>query len=632
MVDRYVAANLRRLPIFKTYTDADLDRLSSFCVTRRYEPNEAVFVQDEVARGMYLIVSGRLVLVQRRPDGSQVQLGIISANQFLNDAALTLEKRETASFIAVEPSIVILIPREGYQQFLSGAMLPLRGPAPLIPPVDNRPAAPGIPAHQPAPAPPMSNLHAGGRPTPLPTDRLTVPSQPQSPIPPKPQEASTVGSGNAIRNGVDVKERRFEGQRRDEQVVYMTRRHWWAVFIHVWKPAALFVVMTVGGVLLETPILRLIVFALGFLVPGAMMVYYVLEWRNDWLIVTNERLVHIRREILSWSTVITDIPLGSVQGVNAETNGLLANILDFGNIEIQLPGQVSNLNETIVPAPEDFKNYVFQQRSKAVQMAERKRHDALIDRELDKMFNAPLAGVGQPAPAVTPPAPVAPTKPPLFAMRYRTSDGHTVYRKHTIVWWRGMIMPIVLIIAGIVIAFGGALLPEGFSGLSGLFGLMLIALALGWAYLTDWLWRNDYVILSNHDLTVIKNRPLLFDSFEDHILLDRIDNSIAETGGLIRSLLRYGDVRVNLIGDDKPKVFARMPYPRAMREEISERQSRARKNAAEVAELRSVQGALEAVQAYHSRLTQHGVAVNPQQTPYVPPPAQNQPPFGGGRV
>jgi len=583
-----------------------------------------------MAAGMYLVVSGRLVLIQRRADGSQVQLGIIGANQFLNDAALRIEKRETASFIAVDPSIVILIPREGYQQFVTGAMLPVHRPAPVVAPIDSRPPAPGIPTHQAAPPPPASNFNAGGRPAPLPSDRLVVPPQEQRTTPSKPQEASTVGSGNALQSGVDAQDRRFEGQRRDETVVHMTRRHWWALFIHIWKPLSLFVVLTVGGVLLETPLLRLMVFVLGLILPGVLVLYYILEWRNDWLIVTNERLVHIRREILSWSTVVTDIPLQSVQGVNAETNGLLANILDFGNIEIQLAGQVSNLNETIVPAPEDFKNYVFQQRTKAVQMAERKRHDALIDRELDKMFNAPMAGAGQPAPAVaTAPKPPASDHPPLFAMRYKTPSGDTLYRKHLVVWWRGMVIPIVLVFVGIVIMFGGGLLPAEVSGFSSLIGLLLVVIGLSWAYLTDWLWRNDYVVMSNHDLTVIKNRPFLLDSFEDHILLDRIDNSIAETGGVIRSLLRYGDVRVNLIGDDKPKVFARMPYPRAMREEISERQSRARKAAAEAAELRSVQSALEAVQAYHSRLTAPASAhPNAMTTPSTP----NQPPFGGGRV
>ncbi len=627
MVDRYVVAHLRRIPMFKTYTDADLERLSSFCVTRRYEPNEVVFRQDDMAAGMYLVVSGRLVLVQRRADGSQAQLGIISANQFLNDAALRVEKRETASFIAVEPSIVILIPREGYQQFLTGAMLPVRRPPPIAASVDTRSAAPDLHIPQ-VPKPPAANFNPVGNPAPLPSDRLTVvPTQTQLTTPAKPQEASTVGSGNALRNGVDARARRFEGQRHDETVVHMTRRHWWALFVHVWKPLSLFVVLTVGGVLLDTPLLRLIVFLTGLILPGVLMVYYFLEWRNDWLIVTNERLVHIRREILSWSTVVTDIPLQSIQGVNAETNGLLANLLNFGNIEIQLAGQVSNLSETIVPAPEDFKNYVFQQRTKAVQIAERKRHDALIDRELDKMFNAPLAGLGQPTPAVaTPPTPPAQIRPPLFAMRYKLPNGDTLYRKHLVVWWRGMVIPLVLATLGIVVALSSGLMPAEVSGFSGLIGLLILVLALAWAYLTDWLWRNDYVILSNHDLTVIKNRPLLFDSFEDHILLDRIDNSIAETGGVIRSLLRYGDVRVNLIGDDKPKVFARMPYPRAMREEISERQSRARKAAVEAAELRSVQSALEAVRAYHSRLNQQGSTSGSQQT------TPSQPPFGGGRV
>lgn len=630
MVDPYVAAQLRRLPLFKAYSDADLARLSAFCHVRRLEPGEVVFAQGEVARGMYLVVAGRLVLLQTRPDGSRVQLGTIGPNQFINDAALNVQKIETASFIVVESAIVILVPHDGYQQFLTGAMLPLRREPSINPPVDARRPAPDIPAMQVNAGPqPASHTSA-----PLPVERIAVANN-DSAVPDDP-----VGAGTALETGVDEKARRFEGQRRDEAVVYMTRRHWWAAFVHIWKPAIMFTLLTVGGVLLDTPILRLAVFALGFVLPGLLMVYYYLEWRNDWLIISNERMLHIRRDILSWSTIITDIPLRAIQGVNAVRPGFMGKILGFGSVDVQLAGEANNLRETIVPRPEDFKTYLFQERSKIAKVVEQNRQQTLINKELDRFFGS-AGGPGDPAALVQDGTPLAASKqiptpneahavsnPPLFAVRFKTPQGDSVYRKHWIVWWRGVMLPATLAFLSVMLLlFGGALLPPEARGISVLIALPSVIIAVGWALLHDWLWRNDYIMVGNNDLTIVKRRPLWLDSLEDHILLDRIDNSVAETGGLMRSLLRYGDVRIFLVGDEKPKIFANMPHPRAMREEISERQSRARKAAADAAELRSVQSALDAVYAYHNRVGAAQASTTPNQP--VPPPTN--PPFGDRR-
>lgn len=69
MADRFVIANVRRLPMFARLDAQQLDWVASVTQVQRYEPGEEMFRQGTVAQGMIMLISGSGLLVQRGTDG-----------------------------------------------------------------------------------------------------------------------------------------------------------------------------------------------------------------------------------------------------------------------------------------------------------------------------------------------------------------------------------------------------------------------------------------------------------------------------------------------------------------------------------------------------------------------------------
>lgn len=433
------------------------------------------------------------------------------------------------------------------------------------------------------------------------------------------QEEPVVGGQGFFDPAVNESVARFEGQNATEQVIHMTRRHYYAAIRQMWKPTAVFVLMLVGGTLIDSSLLRIVIYALAFVFPGLIALYYYFDWRNDWLIITDERVIHIEKDILRWTTRVSDIPVKSVQVVKADiTDTLIGRIANFGRLEIKTAGGAGNIVMRDIPRPDNIQDYVFKQRTRIVETEEKERQRQLIHDELNRiMGDEPVA----------PPAPSAPPAPPppasrrrgLLAMRFVNEDGDTVYRRHWIVWLGKVFVPGLVVLGGLALLVLSFLLPDLRElGAIALVGALFTLVVGGvWFYLADWDWRNDLYIIGDQLITVIHRRPLWLHYQDDQILLDRIDNTIAVTGGILRTLLNYGNVKVSLIGDDKPKIFDRMPDPRRMREEISQRQARARQALQEANDRRNLAATLEAINSYHNRQR-------------ISPDQGNGYPFGGG--
>ena len=88
----------------------------------------------------------------------------------------------------------------------------------------------------------------------------------------------------------------------------------------------------------------------------------------------------------------------------------------------------------------------------------------------------------------------------------------------------------------------------------------------------DWDWRNDVYVISDDTITLVRKRPFFLENLRDQILVERIDNVESVTSGLFAALLKYGDVRMSLVGADEPKLFVKVPRPREIQQEISRRQ------------------------------------------------------------
>ena len=153
------------------------------------------------------------------------------------------------------------------------------------------------------------------------------------------------------------------------------------------------------------------------------------------------------------------------------------------------------------------------------------------------------------------------------------SNGDIVYRKHVSVWAQHIFIPLVVILVSLaLLGLSAALLNPDLRLIAMPISFVVLLVGCLAYYWMDWDWRNDLYIISDDTITLVHKRPFFLQSLRDQILVERIDNVESVSRGILAALMRYGDVRMSLVGADEPKMFHRVARPQEIQQEISRRQ------------------------------------------------------------
>ncbi len=422
----------------------------------------------------------------------------------------------------------------------------------------------------------------------------------------------------------------FRGQRPGETVVLEFRAHWWDWARRLWLPALLAAGL-LGAAILSAPAapeLALSLVGLALVAAGLLSFYFFLEWRNDRVIITDQRVIHEHRNILAFRVSVSEIPIAAIHEVNAALppGDPLAQLLNFGRLVIKTTGETSNMVVDRVPNPTAIQNVIFTHRSRYRDVQTQQKREAIRE-EIGKFLHgsAPDAGPTQTADARD-------RSPHLLQMRFTNERGETVYRRHVAVWMRRAVWPaLLMLLGGLIFAFDLLRLPLisdlGIVGVA--IGVFLVLLGAVWLYLVDWDWRNDMYIVGDQTITIIHKRPLWLQNQTDQVALTQVDNVVSDMRGFFNNLIQMGDVQLLLVGVDarNAKVFRQVYRPQDIQQEISQRRERARQRAQQEDAQRQRQAIVEYLSVYHEALNnQGGAAPGPSAAPAARPPDRTRPP------
>lgn len=587
-IDRFVLNHLRGLPIFARLSQEQLAQVAAACQVLRFEPGQIVFAQGQPTQGMFLFVSGRGVLNQRTPDGFDERIGTVEGGQSLNEAALYFEGRESASLHIVEQAIVLFLSRRRFAQLLR-----------------DHPAL-------------RANLRVPESAADMAANQLPL--------------AATQAARPAVEPHRSAPAQLFKGQRDDETVLHIFRRHPWAFIRYIWLPILMVVVGIGAGLLLGagTPPLALAIAGFSVLIGSLTFLYLYFEWRDDSIVLTDQRVVRIWNHLLRFERTINEIPLERVLEVTYEIPPAdpFAQMFSYGTLHVRTAGEAANFELDVMPNPDRIQKLIFEQRDRfQEETAEKNR--ALIRDDLARALGLPVASADQPRKRQTEDnVRVETVGLPLLRTKFQNQSGDIYYRRHSTVWLAHVILPLIAIGAAVVIAVI-SLVPEmPLSGGVGLAAAFLVGLAgLIWLYMADWDWRNDVMILSDDTITLIHKRPLWLQNEVQRVRLGQVDNVVSDVTGVINNLLNRGTVRISLIGSNELKVFDNVYDPLAVQAEISRRQAafKARQRTNEALQQR--QTIADYLAVYHETLASGAGSVNPQQGGASTPPIPNAPAF-----
>lgn len=299
------------------------------------------------------------------------------------------------------------------------------------------------------------------------------------------------------------------------------------------------------------------------------------DWSNDYLIITNKRLVHYEFQLRSFSGRGQDTNLNQVQSVETVRPNLLSTLLKYGTARVTTSA-LSVLFFDFLPNPEDVQKTItmIQKRRGSMSAGQVK---ATMRRSVENYFKIPemLIKLDEESP---PKAPLTQWQQfqkrwrelPLY--RYRTEDGNLItYRKHVFALFIETIWPAGFMILLIAALFIMRLLE--LDAYAGFVFLVMIVDGLWFLWLAED-WRNDTFQLTDTYVIDIDRQPFGFGESRKQARLDNIQNVEADRPNIIATLLNFGNVEIETAGADAKIVFENVSNPESIKNDVFKKQNK----------------------------------------------------------
>lgn len=102
---------LQRNPLFADLDEVSLRRIAASCELRQVERRSDVFLQGTLCQEFYIVAHGQIKLYALSPGGQEKIVEIVSDGHSFAEALMFLERPYAVSAQALQPSLVVRIPR-----------------------------------------------------------------------------------------------------------------------------------------------------------------------------------------------------------------------------------------------------------------------------------------------------------------------------------------------------------------------------------------------------------------------------------------------------------------------------------------------------------------------------------------
>lgn len=371
-------------------------------------------------------------------------------------------------------------------------------------------------------------------------------------------------------------------------------------------PVGGFLLTAGGGSGLGQALLWLGAFLVG--VGGLMVLWVVVDWWNDFLMVTNRRVVQMER-VLLFSEVRSEAGLEQIQDVGVTIRGILQHALGVGDVRLQTAGATGWMQFTFVSQPDKVKEEIFN-RVRRARALERAAARGEIRQELERRLRGgpsepPSPLPGEPNRLDAEPRPSLPSTlrrwGAYLVPRFREEENNVItWRKHWLLLLRRTGVQTLLLLG--MGAAGIAAAGERWVCVP-LLGLWAIFLFLWWYGYADW--RNDIYQIQGGRIVDMTRRPLWGREVRKEGELARIQNVTYKMEGAVRNLLKVGDVLIETAGRTENFEFKGVYNPKEVANEIWRRLARERRQEQQKERERQRQDLVEWFEEY-ARLTREG--------------------------
>lgn len=337
-----------------------------------------------------------------------------------------------------------------------------------------------------------------------------------------------------------VQRMKFDWLGDDETVYLIAHRHGFNLFVRLLGPILFFMVALLfvlwgwlTGLSLPYVLAGILAF-LGLIWGG----WNYLDWRNDYYILTNERIVWLEQVIGLYENR-QEAPLHTIRSTDQQTS-VVGRMFNFGDVQVKT--FTGEIHLDYINSPQRVVDLIEEHRQRAAQEEQMESHEAIrqVVRErigLERRQEKPLPRRRWRKQEVQ-----EDKMPPIWQdfVRMRLIQGRTItYRKHWLVLIRYIWLPTLFLLGVVWLAT-----------LQFLSWLVILVLALipilWWIYgYVDW--RNDIFQVTDDKVFDIDRKPLGTEQRREGSLENVLSLEV-ERIGLIGILFNYGNVNIDVSG------------------------------------------------------------------------------------
>lgn len=520
MADPFVLSHVRRLPLFAQLNPEQLDVMAGAFQQIHYRAGEALYHQGEDSHALYLFVSGGGQILTVDANGAQHPQSSVAPGEYVGESSLFTGNPRDMTVVATAESIVLCLPKPRLDVILSA----------------------------------------------------------------RPDIRALLNVRKDLMENVQVQQAR--GVRSDEAVLFTTRRHPWTFAGKALRGVILFTLLLALAIFslrlpLDVRFVSVGLFGLALVLPTLLSLVWFFDWRNDFYTITNQRVIHEERHLLTGREEREQVLLDRLQNVNIERRGYIPELVGFGDLTLTTAGQPKPLVLDRIPNPAGVQRLIFDQLLNRP-ISDPAANQAAIRSQVNGLIGASDGGATMAAPS--PIMPSVGNIPPTYQSttgglipRMRTVDGtRIIYRKYWFVLighlWKPIFAYGLLVLLIVVRLFVRSPLVASVSPL----GALLIAAAwlvintfwLVWEYLS---WYEDVYIIDDDTITDITRTPFGLRESRMQASLQQIQNVTSAIRNLWGSLFNYGDVTIQTAAGNAQIVFKGVYKPNAVAEEILQR-------------------------------------------------------------
>jgi len=479
---------LKPIHIFKGLKDDEILGIAREFEPERRAAGETVFAQDEEGQSFYIINRGRVKVV-RKVRGEDRLVAMLVPGDYFGEAALLYGRRRSATVVAETDVELLRLSKEDFDRLLK--------------------------------------------------------QYPQI----KPNMLVTTESRNLYRS-LNIS---WLGP--DEVVYLIARRHKILLYQSIAIPLGLSVLVLIvvaAAWWFMTWQMALILLALGGAPPAAWITWNVVDWSNDYYIVTNKRVVYLEKIVGIYDSR-QEAPLHSVLSVSIQTAGSLARSFGIGDVVVRtFSGPITMKS---VPNPQALAALIEEHWARTRTREKEAEQEALKTAVRRRVRPEPPKAPAPPAAKPTPPK-----RPPLraqvsefFSFRVRFERGESViYRKHwyvllQIIWQPSLFILAALGLIGLKLA---GLIPEPVT----LALVVLVALVLFIPFAAWWWyefedWKNDIYLVTPDQIVDVSKKPFGQETRKS-APLGNVLSLRYERPGLLGMMLNFGTVIATVAGQE----------------------------------------------------------------------------------